>query len=331
MKIGVAGAGRMGAFHAGVLAAHPDVEAVRIFDVDSARAESLAADIRATTAPSAAELARWADALVIAAATDAHAGLIHLAADAGLPAFCEKPIALDLATTDAVLAHVRASGIPLQIGFQRRFDEGYREARRTVASGDLGRLYIARLATHDPAPPHEAYIASAGGIYRDLHIHDFDAIRWCTAQEVEEVYASGSVCIDEMFARHDDHDTTVATLRLTDGALAILSGTRHDPRGYDVRMELFGSRDSIAVGWDRRTPLRSVEPDATPPAEEQYRDFLDRFDAAYRAEIDAFLRVARGEMASPCTGEDAREALRISLAATRSLREQRPVRLTEIA
>ena len=331
MKIGVAGAGRMGAFHARVAAAHPAVEAVRVFDVDSARADSLAADIGASTAPSAAELGRWADALLIAAATDAHAQLIHLAADAGLPTFCEKPIALDLATTDAVLEHVRASGIPLQIGFQRRFDAGFREARRMVASGDLGRLYIARLATHDPAPPHEAYIASAGGIYRDLHIHDFDAIRWCTAQEVEEVYASGSVCVDEMFARYDDYDTTVATLRLADGALVILSGTRHDPRGYDVRMELFGSRDSIAVGWDRRTPLRSVEPGVAPAGETQYSDFLDRFDAAYRAEFDAFLRVARGEMPSPCTGEDAREALRISLAATLSLKEHRPVRLAEVA
>lgn len=330
MKVGLIGAGRIGAAHARSLRDHAQVSALRIADIDGERAAALAAQTGAEVATDNEDLAAWADALVITTATAAHADLIHLAADAGIAAFCEKPIALDLKTTDAVVEHVARAGISLQIGFQRRFDAGFREARRLVQAGDLGRLYIIRLATHDPAPPPEAYIATSGGIYRDLHIHDFDAVRWVTGQEVEEVYATGSVLGDDVFTRYDDVDTTAAVLRLRDGALAILSGTRHDPRGYDVRMELFGALDSVVVGSDGRTPLRSVEPGVAAPAEPAYPHFLDRFAAAYQAELAHFIELAQGRAENPCPGDEAREALRIAEAANLSLREHRPVRLEEI-
>jgi myo-inositol 2-dehydrogenase/D-chiro-inositol 1-dehydrogenase len=332
MHVGLVGAGRIGAFHANVLRAAPEVDELTITDLDAGLAERVALAVGARCAPSPQALVDDdIEALVIAAATAAHAELIHLGADAGLPTFCEKPIALDLEITDAVIEHVAKANVALQIGFQRRFDAGYLEARRLRASGELGRMYIARLATHDPAPPHEGYVAAAGGIFRDLHIHDFDAVRWVTGQEVVEVYADGSVLHDERFARHGDVDTAAAILRLADGALGIVSGTRHDPRGYDVRMELFGSGESIAVGLEERTPLRSVEPGVPPPASPGYGNFMERFDAAYRAELAAFLEVARGRTESPCTGDDARSALLIAMAADRSLAEHRPVRLEEVA
>ena len=135
-----------------------------------------------------------------------------------------------------------------------------------VASGALGNLLVVRLATHDPAPPPEAYIASSGGIFRDLHIHDFDAVRFVTGQEVVDVYADGAVQETAWFAEHGDVDVAVAVLRMSGGTLAILSGTRHDPLGYDVRLEAFGTADSIAVGLDARTPLRSVEPGVAAPS-----------------------------------------------------------------
>jgi myo-inositol 2-dehydrogenase/D-chiro-inositol 1-dehydrogenase len=223
------------------------------------------------------------------------------------------------------------AGIALQIGFQRRFDAGYLAARRLRVEGRLGRVHAVRLATHDPAPHHEGYVAASGGIFRDLHIHDFDALRWVTGQEVVEVYADGSVLADERFARYGDVDTGAAVLRLSDGSLGIGSGARHDPRGYDVRMELFGSGDSVAVGLDERTPLCSVEPGVQEPASPGYRNVMERFDAAYRAELAAFLEVASGRTESPCTGDDARTALLIAMAADRSLAEHRPVRLEEVA
>lgn len=332
MKIGLIGAGRIGAFHARTLASSPRVASLRIADADAARAESLAAAVGAETAPDAADLAGWADALVIAAATHTHADLIRMAADAKLPVFCEKPVALDLVTADRVLESVDEAGIPLQIGFQRRFDAGYVEARRLVASGELGRLYAARLGTHDPAPPPSPILASGGGMFRDLMVHDFDIIRWTTGQEVEEVYAAGAVLTgDDAFTELEDVDTAVAILRLKNGALVILSGVRHDPRGYDVRLELFGSKDSVVAGMNGRTPLRRLDDDDRDSnGKPEYKDFFERFASAYREEIKTFLSVARGELDTPCSGDDARETLRVSLAAMASRRERRPVSLKEI-
>jgi myo-inositol 2-dehydrogenase/D-chiro-inositol 1-dehydrogenase len=329
--VGLVGAGRIGAYHAALLRATPGVERLTVADADPERAERVAARTGAEVAADAERLVeRGVEALVIAAATPAHAGLIHLAADAGLPCFCEKPIALDLETTDAVVDHVARAGTLLQMGFQRRFDPGYTAAREAVASGRLGRLYLVRLAGHDPAPPHEPYVPASGGIFRDLHIHDFDVVRWLTGREVVEVYADGSVLADEMFARHGDVDTSAAVLRLEDGPLAILSGARHDPLGYDIRTELFGSGDSIAVGAGPRTPLRSVEEGVAAPVD-AYRNFVDRFDSAYRRELATFVALAADGGESPCTAEDARQALLIALAADRSRAERRPVRVEEVA
>ena len=268
------------------------------------------------------------DAVVIAATTSAHAALLHMAADRHVPAFCEKPIALDLAATDAVIAHVRRAGIMVQIGFQRRFDAGYRAAKEAVQSGALGDVHIVRLATHDPTPPPEEYLAASGGIWRDLAIHDFDIAPWVVGRSVVEVYSDGEANAG-LFEKHDDVDAACAVLRFEGGVLGIVSATRNDPRGYDVRMEVFGLRDSIVVGWDARTPLRSIEPGVAIPPEPGYRDFMDRFEPAYRAELQGFLAAVRDEAESACSVAEARRALVVALAADRSRREHRPVRIDE--
>ncbi|MGH3003776.1 MAG: Gfo/Idh/MocA family protein, partial [Gaiellaceae bacterium] len=201
--------------------------------------------------------------------------------------------------------------------------------REAVASGVVGTLLIVRAATHDPAPPPEAYIATSGGIFRDLHIHDFDAIRFVTGREIVDVYADGAVRASDWFGRHDDVDAAAAVLRLADGALAIVSGTRHDPRGYDVRLELFGTGDSIVVGVDARSPYRSVEPGAPAPGP-GYATFMDRFAPAYRADLEAFVAAVRSGGPSTCSLADARAALHVGLAADRSRRERRPVRIEEV-
>jgi myo-inositol 2-dehydrogenase / D-chiro-inositol 1-dehydrogenase len=330
MRFALLGAGRIGIMHARVLAATPGVDSLTIADVDTDRAAAVAAEVGAEVAASIEAALDAADAVVIAAATDAHAALIRAAADRRLPTFCEKPIAMELAESKAVVAYAEAAGIVLQLGFQRRFDPAYREARRLVESGELGTVYCAALHGHDPAPPHEAYIPASGGIFRDFAVHDFDVIRWLLGAEVEEVYADGSVRAFEVFAKYDDIDTAVATLRMSDGALAVLSTTRHDPLGYDIRAELFGSKDSVMVGLGPRSPFRSVEPGVPPPIGPAWPDFIARFPEAYRAELEAFVRVAHGDAPSPCTGQDGVAALRIALAADRSRREHRPVRVAEI-
>ena len=330
MRVGLIGAGRIGRLHARLLRATEGIDEVVITDADPARAAEVAAATGAATAGSVADLLGTVDATVIAAATTAHAELIRASLAAGRPTFCEKPLAADLDATIALAAEIEGSGIPFQLGFQRRFDAGYREARRLVESGELGTLYAVRLTGHDPAPPHESYIPQSGGLFRDFSIHDFDILRWLSGAEVEEVYADGGVLGFPVFAKYGDVDTAVATLRLSSGAFAVLTTTRHDPLGYDVRTELFGSGDSVSVGLGPQTPLRSVEPGVPPPAGPAWKDFLMRFESAYAAEFLAFVAMARGEAPSPCTAQDGVAALRVAEAADRALHEHRPVRLAEI-
>ncbi|HVS48181.1 MAG TPA: Gfo/Idh/MocA family oxidoreductase, partial [Candidatus Dormibacteraeota bacterium] len=223
----------------------------------------------------------------------------------------------------------RRTRIFVQIGFQRRFDAGYRAAKDAVRSGALGDVHVVRLATHDPAPPPEAYIATSGGIWRDLAIHDFDIGSWVVGRPVEEVFADGEANAS-LFARHEDVDAACALLRFEGGILGLVSATRNDPRGYDVRMELFGLRDSVVVGWDERTPLRSLEPGVEPPRKPGYEDFLDRFEPAYRAELHGFLEAVTEGTESECTVNEARQALAVALAADRSVREHRPVQVQEV-
>lgn len=330
MKVGLLGAGRIGALHAGVLSGDPRVDEILVGDTDAQRAEAVAGEVGGAAGKIEDVLDSKPDALVIAASTPAHAPLILASVEANIPAFCEKPIALGFDETVEVVEAVESAGATLQVGFQRRFDAGYKEARRLIETGALGKVYSIRLATHDPEPPPEEYIPSSGGIFRDLHIHDFDVLRWLTGGEVEEVFASGSVRGFDFFAAHGDVDTSAALITLHDGAVAVLTGGRHDPLGYDVRAEIFGSRDSVAVGVDRRTPLRSVEPGIPPPEKPAYPNFQDRFADAYRAEMEHFLSLAAGETENPCTARDALEALRIAMAADLSLAQHRPVSVAEV-
>ena len=331
MRVALLGAGRIGALHARILNEHPDVESLVVGDVDDARAEELAAQLGGRAGSLDEVLEGGVSAAVITAATSAHADLIHSCLDAGLPTFCEKPVADTLERTLEVVERVEREHATVQIGFQRRFDAAHRAARELVESGRLGTLFSLRLATHDPDPPHEDYIASSGGIFRDLHIHDFDSLRWLTGSEPAEVFALGDVREYEVFARHGDFDTTAAVLRMESGALAVLTGARRDPLGYDVRVELFGSEDSVAVGLDRGTPLRPLEPSAEGliPGP-HHRHFTERFEAAYRSELAHFLELARGRAANPCGVRDALESMRVAIAADRSAAEGRPVSPKEV-
>ncbi len=328
MRVGLIGAGRIGAFHGQTLADHPEVSEIIVTDPLLERAEVVASEIGAEVTADAAAMIGRIDAMVVAAATGVHAEMMLLAADAGIPVFCEKPIAVDLETTDEVVERVRVAGVPAQIGFQRRFDAGYRRAKDLVDTGGLGHVYSMRTTTHDYDPPPPGYHDT--GIFRDTQIHDLDIIRFVTSQEVTSVYADGHTVTTEEFGEDRPVDTGVVVLSLTDGTRAIMSGVRHDPLGHDVRMELFGTRDSVSVGLEPRLPLRSLEPGVPGPEQPTPKTFLDRFAPAYREEIGAFIEVAQGRMASPCTPADAREALRIAIACDVSRAEHRPVEMKEI-
>ncbi|MBK3630862.1 Gfo/Idh/MocA family protein [Streptomyces asoensis] len=331
MRIGVIGTGRIGTIHANTLSRHREVGSLILTDADHARAQELAYRLGETAAPGVDEIFRWGvDAVVITTATSAHAELIGRAARSGLPVFCEKPIALDLAGTLQAIAEVESAGTILHMGFQRRFDAGYTGAREAVRSGRLGRLHTVRALTSDQSPPPADWLPVSGGIYRDALLHDFDCLRWVTGREVTEVYAAGSDAGPAMFRAAGDVDTAAAVLTLDDGTLATATATRLNGAGYDVRMELAGELDQIVVGLDDRTPIASTEPTGPPAADKPWTGFLERFEPAYEAELNAFVEVVRGGRANPCDGREALQALRIAEACEVSRRDRRAVRLSEI-
>ncbi|WP_166356176.1 Gfo/Idh/MocA family protein [Phytoactinopolyspora limicola] len=330
MRIGLVGVGRIGASHAQVVRDHPEVTELVLADADAARAAKVAADLGVRAVETPEQAYENVDAVVIAAATAAHAELLIAAARRGLPAFCEKPVAPDIAGTVRVLDEVRRAGIPNQIGFQRRFDAGYAAAREAVRTGKIGGLRRAHLVTADAEPPPPGYIPTSGGIFRDCHVHDFDILRWVTGREVVEVYAIGAARGAPEFAESGDVDQSAALLTLDDDTVVTLQGSRYNGAGYDVRMEVAGTEGTYAVGLDDHTALVSTEPDVTFPAGEPFREFWSRFLPAYQAEINAFVDVAAGTRPSACTVADALESFYIAEAATRSRVEHRPVRIEEV-
>jgi len=330
VKVGLLGAGRIGTLHAGNLVAHPAVKELFVFDPIGDRAEALASDTGARVLGSSEELMAACDAALIATSTDSHARDLILAAEAGKPAFCEKPIATTIDATDRAIAAVERAGIPVQMGFNRRFDHGFQAARAAVADGSVGTLMLVVGHHHDHRPPPEEYIPVSGGQFKDQLIHDFDLVRFVTGDEVTRVFAAGSSHGLEVFGEYGDTAVTTVTLYLQSGAMAMLCGVRTDPIGYDVRMEIFGTDDSIAVGVDDQTPLRSVERGESPP-DDPYREWLQRFGDSFTHEISAFVSMASGESASQCTVHDARKALLIAEACRLSLDRGEPVDVKEAA
>jgi myo-inositol 2-dehydrogenase/D-chiro-inositol 1-dehydrogenase len=331
MRIGLAGVGRIGAFHAETLSRLSGVDELVIADADPVRARQVAEKVGARTAADTTELlGSGLDGLVIAAATSVHAPLLEAAIAAGVPAFCEKPVAPDVAGTIAVRDAARAGNAAVQVGFQRRFDAGYRNAREALQQGRLGWVHTLRATTCDPAPPPAAYIAGSGGIFRDCSVHDFDIIRWVTGREIVRVFATGANRGADFFAAADDVATAAAVVTLDDDSLAVVSATRYNGAGYDVRLEVLGSQDSISVGLDERLPLRSAEPGAPKPAGVAYPNFMERFAPAYAAELTDFVNLVATGAPSPCTVEDALEAFYVAEACELSRHEGRPVQVAEV-
>jgi myo-inositol 2-dehydrogenase / D-chiro-inositol 1-dehydrogenase len=331
VRLGLIGLGRIGSFHADTLSQLTAVDSLVVTDAVAATTKAVAERVAAQVADSPeALIAGGVDAIVIAAATNAHTGLIRAGVDAGIPVFCEKPLSGDLSDAVSVARHVNDSAVPVQVGYPRRFDPAFAAARVAVEAGELGWVHTVRSTTLDPAPAPREYIETSGGIFRDCSVHDFDTVRWVTGREVVEVYSTGSARGADFFAEFGDVACAATVLTFDDGATAVVSNARYNPRGHDVRLELHGTRDSVAAGWSDSTPLRNLEPGATWPAGPPAFFFMDRLTSAFRAELEAFTDVVAGTRTSPCTVDDALAVAYIAEAATLSLKEHRPVQIDEV-
>ena len=329
MRVAVIGAGAMGAFHAELLAAMPDVELL-VVDVDAARA-SMVAQRTGGSAIGLEKAMDRAEALVVATPPEYHAAAVEVALDRGIHVLCEKPLTDALASSIALAERAAASGTHLEIGFQRRHDAGYVALRAAVAGQ---RIQLVRLTACDPRfepPGLDAWPASdVAPIFRDSSIHDFDFTRWVSGQEVATVSVEAS---RRDGTRPEDPrgiETAVVSMRLAGGALAVLEASWLHPDGYDNRVEVLADGVAATAGLSPRTPGTMLEWPAAGGRVAPWGGYLERFGDAYRAELTAFLAAARGERAPTSSARDGVEAMRIAVAATRSHLERRTVSLEEI-
>jgi len=320
MRVVVIGAGRMGSIRAEDLAADERVTEVLIANRTPVRAERLASELGARALPWEQITETDADGYVMALATDAHATLLESLLERGVPILCEKPIALTIHETEHICALAAASGAPVQIGFQRRFDPAMRRARSAVESGELGTVYDISLTSRDHTPPDRFFLPGSGGIFRDLHVHDLDLVSWLTDSPIETVQAAARIRGEGPYEEFGDFDTTRIVAVTESGVLASICGSRHDARGHDVRLEIFGSKDALSAGITPRTPLRVLDDPGVPVDHDPYTGFIDRFRDAFRAETASFVDTIGGA-ANPCPPQAATESLRAAIACEIAVRE----------
>ncbi len=330
--IAVLGGGRIGARHALTVGRQtPGARLVGVADIDvsaAQRAVDAAGSGRATTHYDELLTDPEVQAVVVATPTDTHATIMVEAAQAGKHVFCEKPIALTLEETYAAVRRVQQTGVLLQIGFNRRFDPPFVQAQQAIARGDIGEPWIVKLVGRDPRIAPLSYLKVSGGQFKDQSIHEFDAAPWLIGREVEEVFTMGSVLVDPAVGDLGDVDTSLTTLRFVGGALGLVDSCRRAAYGFDIRGEVHGSEGKLIIGYEGRTAVTLLEPNR---ASHDHVDwFLELFADAYRDEVIDFVECVRTGRAPRAGADDGIRALRIAVAAGRSHRERRPVRLEEV-
>ncbi|TPW73993.1 inositol 2-dehydrogenase [Schumannella soli] len=322
VRFGLIGTGRIGQVHAASIAASANAELTWIADPIVAGAEAVSARFggRVTTDAGEVIASGEVDALLIASPTPTHVDLIAAAVAAGIPALCEKPIDLDIARVEALRPTVAAAGVPVALGFNRRFDPAFASVRARVAAGEIGELEQLSIISRDPSAPPAAYVAVSGGIFRDMTIHDFDMARFFLP-DIVEVSAVGATLFDDGAREHGDFDTAVVTLRAASGAVVSISNSRHSAVGYDQRLEAFGARGFLQVA-NAPSSLVSFSGAEIVEAKPPYENFfLERYSAAYAAELEEFVKLVRGEASTSPTFDDGRAALLLADAAQRSATE----------
>jgi len=333
MKIGLIGAGRIGRLHGELISANiPEAEIKTVAEISAGNVKEWAGQLRIPNLTT-----RYADilddaeieAVLICSSTDTHARLITEAAAAGKHIFCEKPIDFNIERIQHALNAVNAAGVKLQIGFNRRFDHNFKKVREVVEAGKIGNVHIVKITSRDPAPPPKEYIKVSGGIFLDMTIHDFDMARYLSISEVEEVYAQGTVLVDPAIGELGDVDTAVITLKFKNGALGVIDNSRQAVYGYDQRAEVFGSKGCVAVKNDFPNSAELSTAQGV-SSEKPHYFFLERYRESYVEELKAFVDAVKNDKETPVTGNDGLQPVLIGIAALKSLKEKRPVKLREL-
>jgi myo-inositol 2-dehydrogenase/D-chiro-inositol 1-dehydrogenase len=327
MRFGVIGAGRIGKIHGANIAARSDSAVACVADADAGAAQALAAATGAKVGTVEEILAdRSIDAVAICSPTDTHADLIERAARAGKAIFCEKPVDLSAERVRACLEVVKATGAKLMIGFNRRFDPNFASVRQRIADGAIGAVEIVQITSRDPSPPPVSYIARSGGLFRDMMIHDFDMARFLLGEEPISVSAFGSALVDPAIGEAGDVDTAVVILQTRSGKVAEISNSRRATYGYDQRIEAHGALGMLAASNVRETTVQHGGAHGF-TSDKALNFFLERYDAAYRRELDAFIQAVKNGEATNPSGFDGLQALVLADAAFQSWKTGQTVNL----
>ncbi|BCW84039.1 inositol 2-dehydrogenase [Paenarthrobacter ureafaciens] len=328
LKVALFGSGRIGQVHARNIAAHPDLELAWIADPFIEGATKLAAGTGAVAVETADEVFANADldAVIIGSPTNTHVELISRAMSQGVAALCEKPIDLDIDRVLACRDAIRGNNTPLMLGFNRRFDPNFAAIQARVSAGEIGRLEQLTIISRDPAPAPANYIATSGGIFRDMSIHDLDMARFFVP-DVIEVSASGANVFCDYIEEAGDFDSVVISLRGRNGELITITNSRHSAYGYDQRLEAFGSEGMLNAGNVSPTTVRKYGAAGTEEADAYLPFFLERYVDAYRNELDAFAKAIRTGTACSPGFDDGVQALVLANAAEESARSGRTVKI----
>jgi myo-inositol 2-dehydrogenase/D-chiro-inositol 1-dehydrogenase len=333
IKVGIIGSGRIGRVHA---------QSITYF-VPNAEVKAMS-DIKVSD-----ELKEWAaglgitelydshkpimedpeiDAILVCSSTDTHAQMSIEAAQAGKHIFCEKPVDFDLDRIAKVLDEVEKANVKFQVGFNRRFDHNFKKIRETVKNGTIGEPHIIKVTSRDPEAPPAEYVKVSGGMFLDMTIHDFDMVRYLSGSEVTEVYATGNVLVDPAIGEAGDIDTAVITLKLENGAIAVIDNSREAAYGYDQRAEVFGSKGAVETSNDCDSTAVISTKGGVVSEKPQYF-FLERYMQSFADEMKEFVECIVEDKEVPVGGIDGLKPVIIGLAAKKSLAEGRPVKTSE--
>ena len=330
LKIGLLGAGRIAGVHAAAISQNPQSKLVAISDFYPEVADKLARQFDAVMRTNEDIIADpEIDAVLIATPTDTHSDLIEAATAAGKAVLCEKPVDLSLERARACLHNSAPSGVPVMVGFNRRFDPNFAALKASLEAGDIGKAELLSITSFDPAPPPVSYIKTSGGLFRDMMIHDFDMANFIMGEAPISVMATASCVVDPEIGAAGDVDTAVVTLSYADGRIAVIKNSRRAAYGYDQRVELLGAQGLLqAQNMLENTVVKSTDKGVTGAKPTYF--FLERYMAAYAAEWASFVDAVTNGTALPVTLSDGIDALAMAEAATRSAQSAMPVTLVEI-
>jgi myo-inositol 2-dehydrogenase/D-chiro-inositol 1-dehydrogenase len=318
IRFGVLGAGRIGKVHAGTIARSGRASVAYVADAIPEAATSLAEQVNAKVADVDAIIgANDVDAILICTPTDTHADLIEKSALSGKAILCEKPVSLSVERIEKCLPVVEKAGVPLMIGFNRRYDPNFAALEKRLRASEIGDIELVTIISRDPAPPPVSYIERSGGLFRDMMIHDFDMARFLVGEEFVSVHALGDSLVDKAIGKAGDVDTAAVHMQTASGKIAVITNSRRATYGYDQRIEVHGSNGMLRAGNVHMTTLERATADGF-TADVIQNFFIDRYVVAYAAEINAFLDAMEKGMSPKADGRDGLMASKLADAATKS-------------